>query len=71
MRKQTHPEARRGAQAIERIARYIRRLRWRGKKTEADAEVRAFRCGGVAAVPHGLFRQWADLLDEIERPRPP
>lgn len=65
--RRTPTEARRAAQAIERITRVVRRLRQRGRLTEADAELRSFRCGAVVAVPLGVFRRWQELRGEAER----
>ena len=69
MNATAHLEARRTAQAIARLWRHVRRLRQRGRMTEADAEVRAFEYRGVAAVPSGLWRQWMELRDATERLR--
>jgi hypothetical protein len=60
-------EIRHDALRIARLARHIRRLRARGRLTDADAEVRSFQCGGVVAVPSGVWRAWMELADELER----
>ena len=59
-------------QRIERLARCVRKLRQRGKLSEADAEVRAFRCGDLLALPHGPHRRLVELREaanELERLR--
>jgi hypothetical protein len=66
MTNAAHLNARRRAQAVEKLARQVRKLRQRGRLTEADAEARAFGCGDIVAVPSGVRRSWMQLRDAVE-----